>query len=256
MQRDQWPYEVGIGRRLETTRWDGMIRAIMNLILGSLILIIVTSASQTDSGKTTGIWLEEFAVPYQMFVAAGHEVTVASPRGGVAPVDPRSTADGTAPANAKEALAILADTRPLAEIDLTKYDAVFFPGGHGTMFDLPTDPHVRRAVGVFLEADKPAAFVCHGPAALTGARNAAGVPYVKGRKVTGFTNEEEDAVNLTADMPFLLETKLKELGGTFSGAPAFQAHTVTDGNLITGQNPASSAGAAQALLDRLKRPQP
>ena len=224
----------------------------MNLVLGSMILIIVTSAARTDSGKTTGIWLEEFAVPYEMFVAAGHQVTVASPRGGRAPVDPRSTAEGTAPANAKEALAILADTPPLAEIDLARYAAVFFPGGHGTMFDLPNDPHVRRAVGYFLEADKPAAFVCHGPAALTGARNAAGIPYVKGRKVTGFTNEEEDAVELTADMPFLLETRLKELGANFTGAPAFQAHTVTDGNLVTGQNPASSAGAARALLERLK----
>jgi len=184
-----------------------------------------------------------------MFTAAGHAVTVASPKGGAAPVDPRSAGD--AERFAIDTMAALQDTVPLATLDPAGFDAVFFPGGHGTMFDFPDDPAVVRAVNHAIAVDAPLALVCHGPAALVGAVKPDGSPAVAGRLVTGFTNAEEDAVELTDRMPFLLETKRGEQGATFVGEANFVEHVVVDGNLITGQNPASSAAAARALLERL-----
>ncbi len=213
------------------------------------ILMVVTSHDRIDEAHSTGLWLEEFAEPYELFVAAGHQVTVASPKGGAAPVDPRSAGDTER--FAADTVAVLQQTVPLASLDPAGFDAVFFPGGHGTMFDFPDDPAVVRTVNHAIAADLPLALVCHGPAALVGAVKPDGSPAVAGRLVTGFTNAEEEAVELTDAMPFLLETRLAELGATFVGEANFVEHVVVDGNLVTGQNPASSAAAARALLERL-----
>lgn len=217
---------------------------------GVHVLVVVTSHDKITDDKPTGLWLEEFAVPYARFLDAGYTVTVASPQGGKAPVDPASLNEEEKP-DAK-AMAALENTVKLDGLTLDDYDAVFFPGGHGTMFDLPESATVQKAVAHFIGKDQPAAFVCHGPAALVGATLADGTSVVKGRKVTGFTDSEERAVKLDDKMPFLLETKLKELGGTFAGAADWQEHVVVDGNLITGQNPASSGKAADALIARLE----
>ena len=227
----------------------------MNAIAG-MILMVVTSHAQLSPNETTGLWLEEFTVPYGAFVAAGYRVDVASPKGGEAPVDPRSLQpvddEGTIPTVPD----ILKTTKPLASIDPGKYTAVFFPGGHGTMFDLPTNAVVQNVVNAFLNSARPTAFVCHGPAALVGATTEVGEPAVKGRKLTAFTNDEETTVELTDEMPFLLESRLKELGADFVGAENFAPHVVVDGNLVTGQNPASSKGAAEAVLKQLSTKNP
>lgn len=215
------------------------------------ILMVVTSHDRIDEEHPTGLWLEEFATPYELFAAAGHGVTVASPKGGKTPIDPRSLSDQEK--FSAETVAVLDDTSLLADINLELFDAVFFPGGHGTMYDLPNDPSVIHAVNVFLRNDRPAAFVCHGPAALVGATKTDGTPAVRARRVTGFTDDEERAVELDGKMPFLLETELREQGAEFIGAANFVEHVVVDGNLVTGQNPASSAAAARALLDLLGR---
>lgn len=217
-----------------------------------IILMVMTSAATMSDGKPTGVWLEEFSVPYQMFIDAGFNVTLSSILGGAIPVDPRSITAKTRPENFESALSLLQDSVPLSEIDAGVFDAVFFPGGHGAMFDLPKSPLVHRLVNAFMEAGKPSAFVCHGPAALVGVVDQLGEPVVKGRRLTGFTDEEEAAVALTEEMPFLLETRLRELGARFEEAPNFQKHVVVDRNLITGQNPASSEATAQALLDPFK----
>ena len=214
------------------------------------ILMVVTSHDRIDETHPTGLWLEEFATPYQLFVAAGHQVTVASPKGGAAPVDPRSLSQKAT--YASSTLAVLEQTRLLSEVNLGDFNAVFFPGGHGTMYDLPSDRSVIAAVNYFLNNQHPTAFVCHGPAALVGATKADGTPAVAGRRITGFTNDEEKAVELDDDMPFLLETRLRELGGEFTGAANFAEHVIVDGNLVTGQNPTSSEATAKALLELLK----
>ena len=215
------------------------------------ILMVVTNHGEIEPGEATGVWLEEFAVPFVKFLKAGYSIAVASPNGGKAPVDPRSLEEGKEAD--KDVLVALERTQRLGDLTLDDYVAVFFPGGHGTMFDLPEHEAVRKAVAHFIEKDQPAAFVCHGPAALVGATLSDGTSVVKGRKVTGFTDSEERAVKLDEKMPFLLETKLKELGGSFAGAENWQAHVVVDGNLITGQNPASSGGTADALLEQLEK---
>ncbi len=221
----------------------------MKALVGA-ILMIVTSAGEMPNGEPTGLWLEEFSVPYEMFVNAGYSVTVASPLGGKAPVDPRSLEPGAKPDSADRFLTLLKNTVPLEEVDLYAYDAFFFPGGHGTMFDFPVNEHVAEAVRHGLAEGKPVGLVCHGPAALVGATDN-GRPVVEGMSVTGFTDAEEAAVGLTDAVPFLLETRLRELGGDFSGGANFEPHVVIDNNLITGQNPASSGKAASALLHQL-----
>ncbi len=213
--------------------------------------MIVTSHGQMDNGKPTGLWLEEFSVPYEQFTEAGYVVIVASPQGGKTPVDPRSMPEELTEAD-KQALKVLESTISLEELQ-SPYKAVFFAGGHGTMFDFPNDENVSAVVQNAFEKDLPIALVCHGPAALVGAALPDGTAVVKGRKVTGFTNAEEQAVNLTKEMPFLLEDKLSEQGGEFSSKEIFKPHVVTDGNLVTGQNPASSKPAAEALLNLLKK---
>jgi putative intracellular protease/amidase len=214
------------------------------------ILIIVTSHGQIDPEHPTGLWLEEFAVPFQMFLQQGYQVTVASPKGGKAPIDPRSL-EGDAVERFTDAIAALQLTRRISAVDATSYAALFFPGGHGTMFDLPHNGAVSRIVEAMAGSGKVVAAVCHGPAGLIGATDCTGLPLVDGHILTAFTNNEERAVELDDKMPFLLETRLKALGAHFEGAPLWADHVVQDGWLITGQNPQSSASVAQKVIDAL-----
>ncbi len=215
------------------------------------ILMIVTSAERMPSGKETGLWLEEFAVPYLQFREAGAEIEVASPKGGATPIDPRSKPDPDQERAWAEAAGRLRDTKSLDDIDPGRFDAVFLPGGHGTMFDLPED---RRLAGILerLEADgKVIAAVCHGPAGLVGARRGDGKPLVEGRRIAAFTDAEERAVELQDDVPFLLETRLRELGAHVETVDNFQEHAIRDGRLVTGQNPPSSKLTARLTLQAL-----
>jgi putative intracellular protease/amidase len=214
------------------------------------ILMIVTSHDRIDAEHQTGLWFEEFAIPYQLFREQGYAVSVASLKGGQTPLDPRSVPNAEQAEAHAEALQALKETRPLSGANVNDCDAVFFPGGHGTMYDLPV-PEIGRIVSQFAEAQKVVAAVCHGPAGLVEASNSDGTPLVQGRKVTGFTNAEEQAVELDKLMPFLLESRLRELGAEFVAASNWSDHVVVDGNLITGQNPQSSGSAAKAVIDAL-----
>lgn len=212
------------------------------------ILMIVTSHDQINATRKTGLWFEEFAEPYRAFRQKGYDVTVASPKGGAAPIDPNSLPETPDAA----LMAVIADTVGLQNIDLAAYDAVFLPGGHGTMFDLP-DAQVGRAVGAFADAGKIIGAVCHGPAGLVGARRADGTPVVQGYRLTSFTNEEEAAAHLVEEMPFLLQTRLTELGAEFIPAPIWNDHVVVDRKLVTGQNPQSSQSTAEAVIQLLEQ---
>ncbi|WP_338878870.1 type 1 glutamine amidotransferase domain-containing protein [Achromobacter veterisilvae] len=223
------------------------------------ILIVLTSHDTLgDTGRKTGFWLEEFAAPYYAFVDAGAKVTLASPAGGQPPLDPKSDDPGAQTDDTRrfrqdaEAQRLLASTRPLGEAQAADYDAVFYPGGHGPLWDLAEDPKSVSLIETMLAAGKPVAAVCHAPGVLRHAKTADGNPLVQGRQVTGFSNAEEDAVQLSDVVPFLVEDELKQLGGLYSSGPDWQPHVVGDGLLITGQNPASSVGVAEALLERLK----
>ena len=222
------------------------------------ILMILTSHDQLgDTGKKTGFWLEEFAAPYYVFRDAGATITLASPKGGQPPLDPQSDApDAQTEATKRfkgdlEANAQLAATHKLSDIDIAQYDAVFYPGGHGPMWDLANDSASIALIQDALAADKPVAAVCHAPAALKNVKNADGTPLVQGKTVTGFSNSEEDAVGLSDVVPFMLEDTLKEQGGEYSRGDDWAVHVVEDGLLITGQNPASSEEAAERLLAKL-----
>jgi putative intracellular protease/amidase len=223
------------------------------------ILIVLTSHDTLgDTGRKTGFWLEEFAAPYYAFLDAGATLTLASPQGGQPPLDPKSddpdaqTEDTRRFRQDAEAQRRLANTRRLAEVQAADYDAVFYPGGHGPLWDLAEDAKSVSLIETMLAAGKPVAAVCHAPGVLRHAKTADGKPLVQGRQVTGFSNTEEAAVQLTAVVPFLVEDELALLGGLYSKGPDWQPHIVSDGLLITGQNPASSVGVAQALLERLK----
>lgn len=224
------------------------------------ILMIVTShATLGSTGKPTGFWAEELAAPYYALVDAGAEVTLASPAGGRAPVDPGSLK----PAGQNEPIverfladadlqARLAQTPRASDFDGSAFDAVFFPGGHGTMWDLPHDAGVTQAVEQAYATGKVIASVCHGAAGLVSARTPDGYPIVRNRKVNGFTNAEEVAVGLQDVVPFLLESRLRELGGEFIGTENWQPFAVQDGQLITGQNPQSSARVAEMVMQALR----
>lgn len=213
------------------------------------VLMVVTSHDVIPTtGKPTGLWFEEFAIPYLKLREFGVAVTVASPKGGSAPIDPRSLPVSE---EAQLAYTALQSTQPLAHIDANKYDAIFIPGGHGTMFDLPEDRDLQRLLQDFAQRDKVIAAVCHGPAGLVGATDAYGSPLVAGKTLTAFTNAEEEAAHYTQDMPFLLETRLRELGATFVVRDNWSDHVEQDGNLITGQNPQSSASIAYAVVNAL-----
>jgi putative intracellular protease/amidase len=219
------------------------------------ILMVLTSHDQLgDTDQKTGFWLEEFASPYYTFIDAGAKVTLASIQGGLPPIDPKSDlpeADTDMTRRFKadtEANQQLQSTLAIADVSADDYDAIFLPGGHGTMWDFPESKPLTRLIETFYVQDKVVAAVCHAPAALVNVTTGAGTPLVKGKQVTSFTNSEEQAVQLEQVVPFLLESRLRELGGHFEGGADFQAYVVQDGNLITGQNPASSGPAAEAVL--------
>ncbi|MEO7430793.1 MAG: type 1 glutamine amidotransferase domain-containing protein [Dokdonella sp.] len=222
------------------------------------ILMVLTSHDKLgETGKKTGFWLEEFAAPYYVFKDAGADVTLASPRGGQPPLDPKSD-DASAQTDATRrfkkdpsAQAALANTRKLDDVATEDFDAVFYPGGHGPLWDLAQDATSIALIESTLAAGKPFAAVCHAPGVLRHVKSADGGSLVKGKSVTGFTNTEEDAVGLTEVVPFLVENMLKQNGGLYSKAGDFQPYVVTDGFLITGQNPASSEPAAHAVLKML-----
>jgi putative intracellular protease/amidase len=224
------------------------------------VLFVLTSHDQLgDTGVKTGFWIEEFAAPYYTLAEAGVTVDLASPKGGQPPIDPKSTEkDAQTEATRRfyeddDLQHELSNTKKLSEVHADAYDAVFFPGGHGPLWDLATDKDSIRLIEDFAKQQKPVAAVCHGPAALMQAKGPDGEPLVKGKKVAGFTNTEEEAVQLTNVVPFLLEDRYQELGGIYSKADDWQPYVVTDGLLITGQNPASSEPAAEVLLKMLKK---
>jgi putative intracellular protease/amidase len=222
------------------------------------IIMVLTSHDQLgNTGKKTGFWLEEFAAPYYVFKDAGVEITLASPLGGQPPIDPQSEAPSFQTAATQRfkadssAQAALASTLKLADIHAADFDAVFYPGGHGPLWDLAEDTNSIALIEAMLATGKPVATVCHAPSVLRHPKTAAGTPIVQGKKVTGFTNSEEMAVELTNVVPFLVEDMLKQNGGKYSKLADWQPYVVTDGLLITGQNPASSVPAAQALLTKI-----
>jgi putative intracellular protease/amidase len=223
------------------------------------ILMVLTSHDRLgDTGKKTGFWLEEFAAPYYVFKDAGADVTLASPKGGQPPLDPKSDApdaqtDATRRFKADSAAqAVLADTRKLSSVSGDGFDAVFYPGGHGPLWDLAEDADSIALIESMMAAGKTVSAVCHAPGALRRVHTKDGALLVKGRKVTGFTNTEEEAVQLTKVVPFLVEDMLVKSGGSYSKGPDWQPHVVIDGKLITGQNLASSESAARAVLEQLK----
>ncbi|MEO7159400.1 MAG: type 1 glutamine amidotransferase domain-containing protein [Polaromonas sp.] len=223
------------------------------------ILMVLTSHNQLgNTGKKTGFWLEEFAAPYYAFKDAGADVTLVSPKGGQPPLDPNSDepdsqTDATRRFKADPAAqATLAHTGKLSEVSAGDFDAVFYPGGHGPLWDLAEDPASIRLIETMAAAGKTVAAVCHAPGVLRHVKAAGGTPLVQGKTVTGFTNTEEAAVQLTGIVPFLVEDMLVKNGAHYSKGADWQAHVVTDGKLITGQNPASSEPAALAVLRQLK----
>lgn len=227
------------------------------------ILMVLTSHDRLgDTGKKTGFWLEEFAAPYYVFRDAGAEITVVSPLGGQPPLDPKSDEPDAQTAATRRfkadvaAQAALATTGRLDAVYAANFDAVFYPGGHGPLWDLAEDRASIALVEAMLAAGKPVAAVCHAPGVLRHVKNADGAPLVRGKAVTGFADSEEQAAGLTGIVPFLVEQMLRENGGHYSKATDWQPHVIVDGLLITGQNPASSEPAAKALLEQLAQRTP
>ena len=219
------------------------------------ILIVLTSHDQLgDTGKKTGFWLEEFAAPYYVFKDAGAQITLASPKGGQPPLDPSSdTEDAQTDATERfksddAAQKDLANTTKLSNISADDFDAIFYPGGHGPLWDLAEDSDSRTLIETFSANDRPIGAVCHAPAVFRHTQGADGKSLVSGKTVTGFTNTEEEGVGLTDVVPFLVEDMLKSNGGNYKKGDDWASFVVTDGKLVTGQNPASSAEAARKLL--------
>jgi len=222
------------------------------------VLMVLTSHDKLgDTGHKTGFWLEEFAAPYYVLKDGGAQVTLVSPAGGQPPLDPKSDApESQTAATARfkadpAAQAALASTGKLAAAKAGDYDAVFYPGGHGPLWDLAEDKASIALIEAMSSAGKPVAAVCHAPGVLRHVKGADGKPLVRGKRVTGFTNTEEEAVGLTKVVPFLVEDMLREHGGQYEKGADWASYVVTDGKLITGQNPASSEEAAKALLKQL-----
>lgn len=219
------------------------------------ILMVLTSHDTLgDTGEKTGFWLEEFAAPYYVFKDAGAEITLASPKGGQPPLDPTSDADDAQTDATRrfkadaEAQDHLAHTRVLADVSPAGFDAIFYPGGHGPLWDLAEDADSRALIETFAATDRPVGAVCHAPAVFRHTMRTDGTPLVQGRKVTGFTNTEEDGVGLTNVVPFLVEDMLKAAGADYAKGDDFAPYVRVDGKLVTGQNPASSEPAAEQLM--------
>ena len=222
------------------------------------ILMVLTSHDEMgDTGNKTGFWLEEFAAPYYVFKDAGTEITIASPKGGQPPIDPSSDAEGAQTDDTHRfktdvaAQGHLATTLKLSDVSEAGFDAIFYPGGHGPLWDLAEDTDSKRLIEAFATANLPIGAVCHAPAIFRHTLATNGKPLVSGRRVTGFTNSEEDAVGLTNIVPFLVEDMLKTNGGVYEKGDDWASFVISDGKLVTGQNPASSAAAAQAMLTLL-----
>lgn len=222
------------------------------------VLFVLTSHDELgNTGEKTGFWVEEFASPYYILKDKGFEITVASPKGGQPPIDPKSNEPDFQTESTKrfdkdqEAKQLLANTKKLSTVDASDFDAVFYPGGHGPLWDLAEDPNSARLIEEFYRAEKPVAAVCHAPAVFKNTKKEDGTSLVAGKKVTGFTNSEEEAVQLTDVVPFLVEEMLKENGGVYSKQDDWAPYAVEDGLLITGQNPASSELVAELLYKRL-----
>ncbi|WP_455924859.1 type 1 glutamine amidotransferase domain-containing protein [Pseudomonas putida] len=222
------------------------------------ILMVLTSHDQLgNTGRKTGFWLEEFAAPYYAFKDAGAHVVLASPAGGQPPLDPKSDEPDSQTALTQRfkadpaAQQALANTVKLDSVHAADFDGVFYPGGHGPLWDLAESPVSIALIEAFERAGKPISFVCHAPGVLRHVKAANGQPLVKGRRVSGFTNSEEDGVGLTDVVPFLVEDEFKALGALYEKGPDWQSFVIEDGLLITGQNPGSSEAVAQALLKRL-----
>jgi putative intracellular protease/amidase len=222
------------------------------------VLIVLTSHSELgNTGRKTGFWLEELAAPYYAFKDAGVDVVLASPAGGQPPLDPKSNEPSSQTEQTRRfeadpaATAQLAATVRLDSVSQADFDTVFYPGGHGPLWDLAEDKHSIALIEAFIAANKPVALVCHAPGVLRHVQTPAGRPLVEGKQVTGFTNSEEAAVGLTDIVPFLVEDELKAKGGVYSKGEDWASYVVSDGLLITGQNPGSSTAAATALLQRL-----
>lgn len=226
-------------------------------IIVKILMVLTSHGEMGDTGKKTGFWAEEFAAPYYELADAGAEITLASPKGGQPPLDPKSNepsfqTDLTHRFEAdKEATAQLAATVRLDSVSQADFDTVFYPGGHGPLWDLAEDKYSIELIQSFIGAGKPVALVCHAPGVLRHVKTPDGKPLVEGKKVTGFTNSEEEAVGLTNVVPFLVEDELKAKGGLYSKGADWGSYVVRDGLLITGQNPASSAAAAKLLIDQL-----
>jgi putative intracellular protease/amidase len=219
------------------------------------VLIVLTSHGELgNTGEKTGFWIEEFATPYYVLADAGAELTLASPKGGQPPVDPKSESADAQSSYTKrfygdyDLIDKVAHTFKLSEVNEADYDAVFYPGGHGPLWDLATDATSIALIENFYKNNKPVAFVCHAPAALLKVKAPDGEPLVKGKEVTGFSDAEEDAVKLSKVVPFLLEDELKKLGALYSKGDNWNSYVKTDGLLITGQNPGSSEAVAKHLL--------
>lgn len=223
-----------------------------------ILMVLTSHAEMGDTGHKTGFWLEEFTAPYYVFKDAGADIILASPAGGQPPVDPNSEAEEALTDTTRrfsedqEAQQELANTVKLTEVPIEAYDSIFFPGGHGPLWDLAEDPAAIAMIEDAVNRDLVVGAVCHAPAVFRHTRNGSGAPLVDGRRVTGFSNSEEEAVQLTDVVPFLVEDMLKKNGGQYSRGDDWAPHVVVDGKLITGQNPASSKPAAEALLDAIK----
>lgn len=222
------------------------------------VLMVLTSHDQLgDTGHKTGFWLEEFTSPYYVFKDAGAEITLASPAGGQPPLDPNSDSDDAQTESTqrfkddKNAQNQLANTQVLSQVDPDEFDAVFYPGGHGPLWDLAENTASQSIIEKFYQANKPVGAVCHAPAVFKNTKNATGQALVHGKKVTSFSNSEEAAVELTEVIPFLVEDMLKDQGGKYTKGNDWESFVQIDGNLITGQNPASSAETAKAVLAQL-----
>lgn len=223
------------------------------------ILMVLTSHSELgNTGKKTGFWIEEFAAPYYTFKEAGAEITIVSPKGGQPPIDPTSDKpENQTPATIrfkadKDLQQLLANTKKIADISANDFDGVFYPGGHGPLWDLTNDTDSIKLIEDFWSSKKPVATVCHAPAVLLNVMDEKDEPLLKNKNVTGFSNSEEEAVQLNKVVPFLLQDELKKKGGIYSNKENWAVYTVTDGLLITGQNPASSNAAAKELIHLLK----
>ncbi|SEF63808.1 MULTISPECIES: type 1 glutamine amidotransferase domain-containing protein [Marinobacterium] len=227
-----------------------------------ILMILTSQATMGDDPRPTGVWFEELSTPYYAFIDAGAQVEIASIAGGKIPIDPHSLeSEGKNPPSVerflKDASAMqkIESSIKISDLSIADYSAVFLPGGHGTMWDLPKSTELASLLSTAWAAGKVISAVCHGPAGLVNAKDVNGQPLVADRRVAAFTNSEEEAAGLTEQVPFLLETRIRELGANYESGPDFQTFAVRDGKLVTGQNPASSEEVARLVLEAVREAQ-